>query len=162
LRYQDQAFEVALRIVRSPEDAEEVAQDAFIRAWRALEGFREEAKFSTWLYTIVTRCALDRARKLQRKREREADLEPEVAESIALPQGAKRAEGSMRRLERILAGLSPVRRAVVTLFYLREYSVEEVGQILEMPVGTVKTHLHRSRAALRKAWLEQEVGNGLF
>jgi RNA polymerase sigma-70 factor (ECF subfamily) len=151
---------VALRIVRSPEEAEEAAQDAFVRAWKALDGFRHEARFSTWLYRIVTRCALDAVRRTRRHTLHETGLEPRMAESLADP--APGAEGGRRlRLERILGELDPVPRSVVALFYLRDLSVDEIGTILDLPAGTVKTHLHRSRAALRAAWLRHEVSDGL-
>jgi len=150
-RYGDQAYETALRIVGRREEAEEAAQDAFLRAWRALPGFREEARFSTWLYRIVTRRALDAARGLRTRSEREAPVEPEVIEAHAAP-GGPAPEASLRRLRSLLGGLEPVPRAVVTLFYLRDLPVREIAEILEMPEGTVKTHLHRSRAELRRSW----------
>lgn len=151
-RYGDQAYETALRIVGRPEEAEEAAQDAFLRAWRALPGFREEARFSTWLYRIVTRRALDAARGARRRAEREAAVEPEILEAHPAPAGAPGPESAMRRLRPLLERLDPTPRAVVTLFYLRDLSVREVAEILELPEGTVKTHLHRSRAELRRAW----------
>lgn len=150
-RYRDLAYEVALRIVRSPEEAEEVTQDAFVRAWRALDGFREESRFSTWLYRIVSRRALDAAAAARQHRDRSGDsVEVETLPDPAAGRG--RSVTDSLRLERILTDLTPVRRAVVTLFYLRERSVDEVAEILEMPAGTVKTHLYRARADLRRAW----------
>jgi RNA polymerase sigma-70 factor (ECF subfamily) len=161
-RYRDLAYEVALRIVRSPEEAEEIAQDAFVRAWRALPGFREEARFSTWLYRIVTRRALDVAGSARVRAARfAAELDPETLPGPAAPAPALT---DARRLDRILAGLEPVRRAIVTLYYLRERTVDEVAEIVEMPANTVKTHLHRARAELRRAWnrsLAQEGRYGL-
>jgi RNA polymerase sigma factor (sigma-70 family) len=159
-RYRHQAHEVALRIVRSPEAAEEAAQDAFVRAWKSLDGFRHDARFSTWLYRIVTRCALDALRRARRRDRRETELAPEAM--AALPDPSPAPEGVRRmRLDRILGELDPVPRAVVTLFYLRDLSVEEIGTILDLPTGTVKTHLYRSRATLRAAWRRQEAGDGL-
>jgi RNA polymerase sigma-70 factor (ECF subfamily) len=159
-RYRHQALEVALRIVRSPEAAEETAQDAFIRAWKALDGFRHEARFSTWLYRIVTRCALDAVRRARTRDRRETGIAPEAL--AAIPDPARAPEGlRRRRLERILGELAPVPRAVVTLFYLRDLTVEEIAGILDLPQGTVKTHLHRSRAALRSAWRRHEASDDL-
>ena len=161
-RYRDLAYEVALRIVRSPEEAEEVTQDAFVRAWRALPGFREEARFSTWLYRIVTRRALDAATAAKRRNERTTTMID--LETLPAPGGREPRVTDGRRLERILADLTPVRRAVVTLFYLRDRTIDEVAEILEMPSGTVKTHLHRARAELRRAWnrsLTREKRSGL-
>jgi RNA polymerase sigma-70 factor (ECF subfamily) len=151
-RYQDQAYGLALRIVRSPEEAEEVAQDAFLRAWQALPRFRRDSRFSTWLYRIVSRRALDVLRVLSTRRGRETELEAAAtAPAAALDPGADPG-GERRLLERLIGDLPEVARAVVTLYYYEDRSVEEVARILEMPEGTAKTHLHRARAALRRAW----------
>lgn len=155
-RYGDRAYETALRIVGRREEAEEAAQDAFLRAWRALPGFREEARFSTWLYRIVTRRALDAARSSRKRAERESAVEPEVIEARPAPGGTALPEASLRRLRFALGTLEPTPRAVVTLFYLRDLPVREVAKILDLPEGTVKTHLHRSRAELRRAWKRAE------
>ena len=155
-RYRGYAVEVASRIVRSREEAEEAAQDAFVRAWRALPEFREEARFSTWLTRIVVRRALDAAQAKSRRREREDPRDP-VRLDVAADTPAGLADPDRRRLWRILGDLEPLPRAVVTLFYLGERRVDEVARILELPEGTVKTHLHRSRAALRRAWIREST-----
>jgi RNA polymerase sigma-70 factor (ECF subfamily) len=155
-RYRHQAYAIALRIVSSPEEAEEAAQNAFLRAWRALPRFRGECRFSTWLFRIVTRCALDRLASLRRRRGRETPLEVPLVEALAERGAAADDPGRARdrfRLERLIATLPDTARAVITLFYLQDRSVDEVAEVLQLPTGTVKTHLHRSRAALRQAWL---------
>jgi len=156
-RYQDRAYGLALRIVRSPAEAEEVAQDAFVRVWKALAGFRGEAAFSTWLYRIVARRALDRAEQLRTRRGREAELES-AGEPAVDPEPRADAESVLRarRLEHLMARLTDVQRAVVTLYYYRDQSVEEVARLLAMPENTVKTHLSRARSALREAWVNEE------
>jgi len=154
-RHRDRAYGLALRIVRSEPDAEEVAQDAFVRAWRAIGEFRGDASFSTWLYRIVWRRALDRAAVLKSRRNREVALEPESeGAGIGAIAGAERSPDP-DRFERMIASLSEPQRAVVTLFYAEDRSVTEVAQALEMPEGTVKTHLSRARAALRRRVLEE-------
>ena len=156
-RYRDRVYGLALRVVRSPADAEEVAQDAFVRAWLALRGFRGEASFSTWLYRIAVRRAFDRALTLRTRRGRETDLE--AAEHAAAPAGGGEASPAMRRLERLIDELSPAQRAAVTLYYLEDQSVERVAATLELPENTVKTHLSRARAALRSAWIARGYGD---
>ena len=157
--HRDRAYGVALRVLRSEPDAEEVAQDAFVRAWRALPGFRGEARFGTWLYAIVMRLAIDRAATLRGRRVREQDLETagEQAAPSNTEQAGERVPLAMR-MERLLDGLSETQRAVVTLFYYEDRSVEEVAKTLNLPAGTVKTHLSRARAALREAWLRGQRG----
>ena len=155
-RHGDRALALALRIVRSASDAEEVAQDAFVRAWRALPRFRGDSAFSSWLYRIVARRAFDRAAVLKGRRAREADLEA-VGELPASVVGVEpEARERSRRLERLLGELPEVPRTVVTLYYLEDRSVQEVAKTLRMPENTVKTHLSRARAALRSAWTREE------
>jgi RNA polymerase sigma-70 factor (ECF subfamily) len=159
-RHRDAVVETARRIVRSREEAEEVAQDAFVRAWRALPGFREEARFSTWLYRIVTRRAIDVANTLRRRPERMIAGDPGALENLAAPARRGLPPTDLTRLERILAELPPVRRAIVTLFYLRDQSIEEIAGIVDLPPGTVKSHLYRSRSILRRSWLRHTRREG--
>jgi RNA polymerase sigma-70 factor (ECF subfamily) len=151
-RHADRALALARRILRSPSDAEEVAQDAFVRAWRALPRFRGDSAFSSWLYRIVARQAFDRSAVLKSRRSREAGIEG-VEDLPAGSGGADdEALGRARQLERLVAALPETQRIVVTLFYFQDRSVEEVAGTLRMPENTVKTHLNRARAALRAAW----------
>lgn len=149
-RHRAHALAVAFRITRSREDAEDVAQQAFVRAWHALGAFRGESSFATWLHRIVARRALDRASETKARRERETEL----ATVAVWP--SSRDVILLRRLERLLGELSAAQRAVVTLHYWDELTVEEIGAALEMPANTVKTHLSRARGALRAAWLKME------
>jgi RNA polymerase sigma-70 factor (ECF subfamily) len=150
-RHRDRAFGLALRILRSHSDAEDAAQEAFVRAWQALPRFRGESSFSTWLYRIVARQSFDRLQALKRRRERETVIE--AAEHTAGEIGAEDAASRARQVERLIEKLSPAQRAVVTLFYFQDRSVEQVAEALGMPENTVKTHLSRARAELRQAWI---------
>ena len=152
--FKDRAYGLALRILRSPADAEEAAQDAFVRAWAALPRFRGESSFSTWLYRIVARRSFDRAALLRSRRGREAPAE--AAPEPADPAGPADSAGLARRMEHLVHELPEMQRAVVTMFYYEDGSVEQVAQALGLPEGTVKTHLSRARAALRAAWLRDE------
>jgi RNA polymerase sigma-70 factor (ECF subfamily) len=152
-RHRSRAYTLALRILRSPSDAEEVAQDAFVRVWTALPTFRGESSFSTWLYRIVARRAFDRAQVLKNRHAREQSDEkiPERAAPAAADDDSLRAA----LLQRLVAGLTPAQRAAVTMFYYEGRSVEQVAVVLGMPENTVKTHLLRARAALRVAWTHE-------
>jgi RNA polymerase sigma-70 factor, ECF subfamily len=158
-RHGDRAYALALRILRSTSDAEEVAQDALVRAWRSLPRFRGDSAFSSWLYRIVARQSFDRAAVLKARRNRETgiegveDLPAEAAGPAADPEGRERAI----RLEQLVAGLSEVPRTVVTLYYYQDRSVAEVARTLKMPENTVKTHLSRARAALRVGWTREDA-----
>ena len=155
--HQDRAYGLALRITRSPADAEEVAQDAFVRAWLALARFRGESSFATWLHRIVARRALDRLSGLKARRGHEV----EVGEAENLPDPAVSAPDDFeaatrgRRLERLVMRLPAAQRMAVTLYYYEDRSVEQAAAILGTPENTVKTHLARARAALRAAWQKE-------
>jgi RNA polymerase sigma-70 factor (ECF subfamily) len=159
-RHRDRAYGLAFRMLGSAPEAEEAAQDAFLRAWRALPQFRGESAFSTWLHRIVVRRALDRQAVLKSRRAREAPLEEASPGALAAAGDATPEPGLRRTLERLMDSLSEVQRTVVLLYYYEDRSVEEVARILEIPEGSVKTHLHRARALLRAAWLEQERTEG--
>ena len=148
--HRDRAYGLALRIVRSAADAEDVAQEAFVRAWLALPRFRGESSFGTWLHRIVARRAFDRLEQLKRRRGREVEIEATEMRVAATGGGEPDAHG--RVMERLVASLPPAQRAAVTLFYYEDHSVEQAAAVLGMPVNTVKTHLSRARAALRHRW----------
>ena len=159
-RHRGRAYGLALRIVRSAPDAEEVAQDAFVRAWLGLREYRGDAAFATWLHRIVDRCALDRAAILRGRRTREESLEHVDAPVVA---GTAPSRES-RRIARLMETLPDAQRGVVTLFYFEERPVAEIARALMIPEGTVKTHLARARAALRREWQRRarmEEGNEL-
>lgn len=162
--HQDRAFGLALRIVGRAEDAEEVAQDAFVRAWRALATFRGEAAFGTWLHRIVSRLALDRRARITARARNEEPVEspPDAPADLAGAAGLDGGAGGAGaggadavRLDRLLDRLSAQARAAVVLYYYEDRSVAEVAAALAAPEGTVKTLLSRARATLRAA-LERE------
>ena len=150
-RHRDRGYAIALRITRSPADADDVVQQAFVRVWFSLDGFRGESSFGTWLHRIVARCAFDRASKMKVRRAREIELDDSIP---SVPMNARDVI-LIRRLDGLMKELSAAQRAVVTLHYWADTPVEEVARVLGMPENTVKTHLSRARAALREAWLKR-------
>jgi RNA polymerase sigma-70 factor (ECF subfamily) len=135
-RYQNKVFRLAYSILGNETLAEEAAQDIFVRVWKALPLYNGQASLSTWLYAISRNACLS-ARRQQAAR-RESPLE-ETAE----PQSSDRV--MQIDVPALLARLPDVYRRVLTLFYLEEKSYQEVAQMLDLPMGTVKTHLHRAR-----------------
>lgn len=158
-RYQGRILGLAWRVAGSRAEAEEIAQDAFVRAWRALPGFRGESRFSTWLHRITTRVALDRREVVRRRERREVGVEEEfLAGLAAIPEpGVDGDRITARARTALLAGLSEAQRTAVTLHYLEDQSVIEVAQSMNVPENTVKTHLSRARAAMREAFLRAEA-----
>jgi RNA polymerase sigma-70 factor (ECF subfamily) len=161
-RHQGRVYGLTYRVICSAPEAEEAAQDAFLRAWRALPEFRGEARFSTWLHRIAVRCAYDASSRLRARRGREQSYE-EIAET---PGGEAAVTAAAQASDpadapdlpaRLLARLSDVQRAVVTLYYMEDRPVEEIARTLDLPANTVKTHLHRARAALRATLQREEL-----
>lgn len=150
-RNQAGVYNLALRMTRDPEEATDLTQETFLRAWRSLPGFRAEAKFSTWLYRIAYNVCLSR-----RIVHRSTLADPSAAESIPVPEGEEPPAIVLRqeRRERVVAAMhtiTPAYRLVLDLYYWRDCTYEEIASILDLPMGTVKTHLFRAKAALRTA-----------
>lgn len=142
-------YNLALRMTRDPEEAMDLAQETFVRAWRSLPGFRAEAKFSTWLYRIAYNVCLSR-----RIVHPSLLANPDAAAFVAIPEGEEPPAVALRqeRRERVVAAmgrLTPPYRLVLDLYYWRDCTYEEIASILDLPIGTVKTHLFRAKAALR-------------
>lgn len=136
--------------------ADDLAQETFVLAWRHLGSYRQEAKFSTWLYRIATNCWLADARK--RKEELLGDAADDLADTAgtafatdaAVPDHARGATMKLD-LERALAALSEGERAAIVQCYYNDLSHEEAAFVLGMPVGTVKTHVLRGKQKLKAA-----------
>jgi len=152
-RYKSYVFTLTLRFTKNREDAEEVAQDIFVKAYRSLADFKGTAKFSTWLYTIVNTTCITFLRK---KRLQVSSLDDErtfeVADSQDSGFGANQVEQKSRltMVNRAIAMLNPDDAEIITLFYKNEQSLEEIGQILGLEVNTAKVRLHRARARLKE------------
>ncbi len=131
--------------------AEEVAQDAFIRAWRALPGFRDEARLSTWFYRILVRQAANR-RRWCGVRQRWGGLWGRSDAPVAEQAGARSVSGDPGLRQRIglaMERLSPHQRTIFTLVHLEGFSVAEAAGIAGCAQGTAKSHLHRALGKLR-------------
>jgi RNA polymerase sigma-70 factor, ECF subfamily len=148
VRYQQRVYAVALRMCGDPEDARDATQNAFLSAIRHLRSFRAEAKLSTWLHRLAVNASLD---VIRRRRPSAAldELSSRRAEGTSPEESAVAADraGSVHRA---LAALSPEHRAVVVLHDLQQQDYTEVAAILDIPVGTVKSRIHRARLELAK------------
>ncbi|HZO95479.1 MAG TPA: sigma-70 family RNA polymerase sigma factor [Candidatus Baltobacteraceae bacterium] len=147
-RYERAVYHLAVRTLRDATEAEDAAQEAFIKAYRALGSFRPGAKFSTWIFTICYRCCCDRIAK--RKRLSRDEL-PDRADPSAGPELLAERNDEARRLRTAIDALPEKYRAVVTLYHLQGKQYDEIASVLNLPLGTVKTHLFRAKEQLRKA-----------
>lgn len=147
-RYERAVFNLALRTMRDRGDAEDAAQEAFFKAYRALATFRRGAKFSTWIFTICYRLCCDR---LAKQRRISGDELPDRADPVAGPAELAEQHDEAARLRAAIDALPDKYRAVVTLYHLQGKQYEEIATVLNLPLGTVKTHLFRAKEQLRKA-----------
>ena len=157
-RYQDRLYPTILRLLGSPEDAQDVLQDSFVRAFEKLDQFHGESSFYTWIYRIAVNLALSEYRRHRhRGRDRWADpvslslaaepvdVSPETDPAIAL----ERVERELI-VQTALNELGPEHRAVVVLKDFDGRRYEEIASLLEIPIGTVRSRLHRARSELRE------------
>lgn len=159
LRYQRSLFNVALRISGNEADAAEIVQETFLSAWRKIKEFRGEAKFSTWLTSIAVNQARTRWQQNRQKRSREESLDETAEENPGAPlQIASDQPSALEQLERLalrellercVRALDQGFREVLVLRDMREMSYEDVGQVLGLREGTVKSRLFRAREAVR-------------
>jgi RNA polymerase sigma-70 factor (ECF subfamily) len=152
-RYKSYVFTLTLRFIKSREDAEEVSQDIFVKAYRSLADFKGTAKFSTWLYTIVNTTCITFLRK---KRLDIKSLDDEKTFEVADNQDSGFSANQVEQKSRLnmvnqaIGLLNPDDAEIITLFYKNEQSLEEIGQILGLEVNTAKVRLHRARARLKE------------
>lgn len=147
-RHQGKVRGLLLRLTMNRTLADDLGQEVFLRAYRGMVGFEGRARFSTWLYRIAYNVYLN-----HRTRTRELSPLPEAFETRApAPEGRQSAAGyNLRKdLEGAIATLPDRYRSVITLYYLEDVSYPEISEILDIPLGTVKTHLHRAKRMLRE------------
>ena len=148
--YETSVYRLALRMCGNAHDAEEVAQEAFVAAWKGLPAFRGESKFSSWLYQLTTNAAIDFLRR--EKRHRAAvpmEDEPEPA-TPDTPQQAVEESEVRQALQQALDTLTPEHREIFLLRQMRQLSYEEIGHLLGLESGTVKSRLSRAKKQLRE------------
>jgi RNA polymerase sigma-70 factor (ECF subfamily) len=159
LLYQDRVYALARRLANDPRDAEDLAQEVFIRAYRSIHAFRGEADFGTWLHRITVNLWLNSRRKTnvgtvsldEPVETDEGTLNREVATLDGEPERLLLERELGELLQPALDGLPKEQQAVLVLRELEEYTYEEMAEILNCSLGTVRSRLSRAREALRKA-----------
>ena len=159
---QNKVYALALRMVNDREEAADLAQEAFLKAWQGLPSFQGDSSFSTWVYRLATNVCIDFLRKQKRRREVEPALSlddeesgwTEPADWNQDPQRHLERSERSRALARGLEALPDHQRQVLVLRELSGLSYQEIGQALGLDMGTVKSRIARSRLALRKILLE--------
>lgn len=144
-KYKNYAYTIAQRILQNRPEAEEASQDAFIKAYQHLSAFNRDSKFSTWLYRIVFNTAISYKRKNKFRHE---NIETSVIEYSQESDGMLEKIDKKKYINQALIKLNEADRTAITLFYLKEFSLEEIAAITGMRANTAKVRIHRARLRL--------------
>lgn len=169
LAHEKMVYNIALRMFGNSEDAKDISQEVFLKVYRNMRNFDERAAFSTWIYRITVNSCIDEMRR--RKGKTNVSLEQEmqneegawalqVADERETPEQALLRQEKQRELLQAMEQLSPEHKAVVTLRDIRGLSYEEIADVLEMPLGTVKSRICRARSQLKEEILKSRERNG--
>jgi RNA polymerase sigma-70 factor (ECF subfamily) len=154
--YQRPVYNLCYRMLGNPQEAEDAAQEAFLRAFKAIKRYDPKRKFASWLLSIAANYCIDQHRK---KRPTQVDLEAvapvELAERKPGVEKQVLAQEASDELQALLAQLGPLDRAAIVLHYWHEYSYQEIAKELELSESAVKSRLHRARKSLAFAWQAQ-------
>lgn len=160
-RYEKRVYAIALRSSGSPEDAADITQEVFLKAWRSMESFRGDSGFSTWLFRITMNLCVDHARHRQTQPQTQPLVQGEEDDERPIPDTAPTPEEHLenselgRELAAALDEVSDEHRRIVLLRDVSGMSYTEIAEVLEISEGTVKSRLSRARIALRKILLKR-------
>ena len=149
-RYKNMAYTIAYRITRSNEDAEEVAQDAFLKAYNHLSEFKKESKFSTWLYSIVYNAAISKTRK---KKLDTSTINDEMIENVGWEDSVNQLSelnqaDQQHYIREALTTLPADEATLITLYYMEDQPINDISEVTGLSVSNVKVKLHRARKRL--------------
>ncbi|GAB2700538.1 RNA polymerase sigma factor SigW [Paenibacillus thermoaerophilus] len=155
--YQDKLYHLAYRMLYQAQEAEDIVQETFLRVYANLHRYDETQKFSTWIFRIATNLCIDRIRKRKANFSLDAELsDGEGSDWYAMlpgdeptPESRLMLTETQEQIRSAIDGLPEKYRAIVILRYLHDLSLQEIGEIMGMPVTTIKTRVHRGREALR-------------
>jgi RNA polymerase sigma-70 factor, ECF subfamily len=155
-RYQNRLYNTIFRLVDNSEDAQDVVQEAFLNAYQSLDSFKGDSLFFTWLYRIAVNTAISYKRKqrvmarIDAGRNGEPGIEPLDPSELNRPGFGLEQEEQGHRVQRALARLSPEHRAVLVMKDMEGQKYETLAEVLQVPIGTVRSRLHRARLELRE------------
>lgn len=170
LAHEKRVYNVALRMSGSSEDAKDISQEVFLKAFRNIRNFDERAAFSTWIYRITVNACIDEMRKRKGKpslslehemQDEEGAWALQIADEHETPEEALLRREKQREILLAMEKLSPEHKAAVTLRDIRGLSYEEIAGALEMPLGTVKSRICRARSQLKEEILKNRERNGV-
>jgi RNA polymerase sigma-70 factor (ECF subfamily) len=156
--YKNKVYQICFRMLGNRHEAEDAAQEAFIRAFVNINKFNQELKFSTWLFRIATNLCIDKIRKKKPDFYLDAEVSgtdglnmySQIASDTELPENELESLELQEAVQKEILKLPDKYRTVIVLKYIEELSLNEISEILDLPLGTVKTRIHRGRDALRQ------------
>ncbi|HET7616723.1 MAG TPA: RNA polymerase sigma factor SigW [Bacillales bacterium] len=156
--YQNKVYQICLRLIGNRQEAEDLAQEAFLRAYLNIDSYHIDKKFSSWLFRIATNLTIDRLRKKKPDYYLDAEISgtdgvtmyAQLASNQELPEDQVVGLELQEKVQHEVMQLPPKYRSAIVLKYMEDLSLKEIGEILNIPVATVKTRIHRGREALRK------------
>lgn len=164
-KHEARAYQYAFRLTRNPEEASDVVAEGFVRVYNAIQNFKGQSAFTTWLYRILTNCFLD-IRKKEKSRPTvsleavmqttEGELERQVVDPGRSPHDEAEMEQRERTVESAVSLLPEYQRAMIVMYHAEMLSYEEIAAALDLPIGTVKSRLNRARLNLRDLLLKDE------
>ncbi len=154
--YQRPVFNLCYRMLGNAGDAEDAAQETFLRAYKSMKRYDNRHPFPTWLLSIAAHYCIDQIRK---RRMNFVSMEEmagvELSEDAPGPEATLSRVEEQRRIRALLGNLDPVDRAAVVMYYWYDFSYEEIGAALSLTVSAVKSRLHRARSAMAQRWIDQ-------
>ena len=162
-RHQDRLYNSVYRMVGNAEDAYDVVQEAFLNAYQSLESFKGDSLFFTWLYRIAVNTAISLKRKqravvsIDAGRNGDQSMEPPDTSDLSRPGHAMEQAEQQRRVRAALARLSPEHRAVLVMKDMEGQKYENMAEVLQVPIGTIRSRLHRARLELRELLEKDEA-----
>lgn len=156
--YQTPVFNLCYRMLGDGPEAEDAAQETFLRAYRAIRRYDNTRSFATWLLSIASHYCID---QIRRRRMQLVSIDTTPGEAIPAPvltpEGEANLSEEQRQVQELLASLAPTDRAAVTMYYWYDYSYEEIAQALSLSLSAVKSRLHRARRLLAEAWQKKHT-----
>lgn len=156
--YEKKVYNYCFRMTNNKEDAEDLTQEVFIKVFKSLQSFKGNSQLSTWIYRIAHNICIDKFRKskvtlvsLSPSKEKEDDREMDLPSPEPSPEDKLLTKEHRELVQSCINGLKPEYRSVIVLRDIQHYSYEEIADILNVPLGTVKSHISRARLALREA-----------
>ncbi len=158
-KHSARAYQYAFRLTRNPEEASDVVAEGFVRVYNAIQNFKGQSAFTTWLYRIMTNCFLD-IRKKEKSRQTtsiesalvtsEGDVELQIEDESGTPYDITERSEREVRFEKAVSKLPEYQKAMIVMYHAEMMSYEEIAASLDLPIGTVKSRLNRARLTLRE------------